>query len=71
MVADDRTRVLRGLLFQIEPLDPVSLFGAVAILVAAALVRTYLPPGVRRVWILPRFFARSSSGGHSYISLTD
>jgi putative ABC transport system permease protein len=37
------TRVLRGLLFQIEPLDPVSLFGAAAILVAAALVATYLP----------------------------
>ncbi len=37
------TRVLRGLLFQIEPLDPVSLFGAAAILVAAALGATYLP----------------------------
>jgi ABC-type lipoprotein release transport system permease subunit len=37
------TRVLRGLLFEIEPLDPVSLFGAAAILVAAALVATYLP----------------------------
>jgi predicted permease len=37
------TRVLRGLLFQIEPLDPVSLFGAAAILVAAAMVATYLP----------------------------
>jgi predicted permease len=37
------TRVLRGLLFQIEPLDPVSLFGAAATLVAAALLATYLP----------------------------
>jgi len=37
------TRVLRGLLFQIEPLDPVSLFGAAAFLVAAALVATCLP----------------------------
>ena len=37
------TRVLGGLLFQIEPLDPVSLFGAAAILVAAALLATYLP----------------------------
>jgi len=37
------TRVLRGLLFQIEPLDPLSLFGAAAILVAAALLATYLP----------------------------
>jgi putative ABC transport system permease protein len=36
-------RVLRGLLFQIEPLDPVSLLGAAAIVVAAALVATYLP----------------------------
>ena len=37
------TRMLRGLLFQIEPLDPVSLFGAAALLVAAALAATYLP----------------------------
>jgi ABC-type lipoprotein release transport system permease subunit len=37
------TRVLRGLLFEVEPLDPVSLLGAAAILVAAALVATYLP----------------------------
>jgi putative ABC transport system permease protein len=37
------TRVLRGLLFEIEPLDPISLFGAAAILVAAALVATGLP----------------------------
>jgi ABC-type lipoprotein release transport system permease subunit len=37
------TRLLRGLLFQIEPLDPVSLFGAAALLVAAALAATYLP----------------------------
>ena len=37
------TRVLRGLLFQVEPLDPVSLLGAAAALVAAALLATWLP----------------------------
>jgi putative ABC transport system permease protein len=37
------TRLLRGLLFQIEPLDPVSLLGAAAVLVAAAVLATYLP----------------------------
>ena len=35
--------LLRGLLFEIEPLDPVSLLGAAVILVAAALVATWLP----------------------------
>jgi predicted permease len=37
------TRVLRGLLFQTEPLDPVSLGAAALVLVAAALVATWLP----------------------------
>jgi predicted permease len=37
------TRVLRGLLFEIEPLDPISLLGAALTLVAAALLATYLP----------------------------
>ena len=36
-------RLLRGLLFEIEPLDPVSLLGAAAALVAAALAATWLP----------------------------
>jgi putative ABC transport system permease protein len=35
--------LLRGLLFEIEPLDPVSLLGAAAVLVAAALAATWLP----------------------------
>jgi putative ABC transport system permease protein len=35
--------LLRGLLFEIEPLDPVSLLGAAAALVAAALAATWLP----------------------------
>lgn len=35
--------LLRGQLFEIEPRDPVSLGGAVAVLVAAALLATYLP----------------------------
>ena len=42
-VAFGVTRVLRGLLFQVEPLDPVSLLGAAAVLVAAALLATCLP----------------------------
>jgi ABC-type lipoprotein release transport system permease subunit len=37
------TRVLRGLLFETEPLDPVSLATAAVVLVAAALVATWLP----------------------------
>jgi putative ABC transport system permease protein len=37
------TRVLRGLLFEIAPLDPVSLFSAATALVAAALLATWLP----------------------------
>ncbi len=37
------TRVLRGLLFETEPLDPVSLGTAAIVLVAAALVATWLP----------------------------
>ena len=37
------TRVLRGLLYEVEPLDPLSLFGAAAVLVAAALLATWLP----------------------------
>lgn len=37
------TRLLRGQLFEIEPRDPVSLGGAVAVLVGAALLATYLP----------------------------
>jgi hypothetical protein len=37
------TRVLRGLLFETEPLDPVSLGTAVLVLVGAAVVATWLP----------------------------
>jgi putative ABC transport system permease protein len=37
------TRVLRGLLFETEPLDPLSLGAAAFVLVAAALVATWLP----------------------------
>lgn len=37
------TRLLRGLLFEIAPLDPVSLLGAAAVLVAAAAVAVWLP----------------------------
>ena len=37
------TRVLRGLLFETEPLDPVSLVAAALVLVAAAVVATWLP----------------------------
>lgn len=37
------TRVLRGLLFETEPLDPVSLGCAALVLVAAAIVATWLP----------------------------
>jgi putative ABC transport system permease protein len=35
--------LLRGLLFEVEPLDPVSLLGAAFVLVAAALAATWLP----------------------------
>ena len=37
------TRVLRGLLFETEPLDPVSLGAAALVLVGAAIVATWLP----------------------------
>ena len=37
------TRVLRGLLFETEPLDPPTLLAAAALLVAAALAASYLP----------------------------
>jgi putative ABC transport system permease protein len=37
------TRVLRGLLFETEPLDPVSLGTAAFVLVGAAVVATWLP----------------------------
>lgn len=37
------TRALRGLLFEIEPLDPLSLLGAAALLIVAAVVATWLP----------------------------
>jgi predicted permease len=37
------TRVLRGLLFETEPLDPVSLVTAALVLVGAAVVATWLP----------------------------
>jgi predicted permease len=37
------TRLLRGLLFETEPLDPATLVGAAVILVGAALLATYLP----------------------------
>jgi predicted permease len=42
-IASGAGRLLRGLLFEIEPLDPVSLLGAAALLVAAALVATCVP----------------------------
>jgi len=35
--------LVRGLLFEVEPLDPLSLFGAAVALVAAALAATWLP----------------------------
>lgn len=37
------TRVLRGLLFEIEPLDPATLSSAAVVLVAAALLASYVP----------------------------
>lgn len=37
------TRVLRGLLFEIEPLDPVSLGAAALVLIGAAVMATWLP----------------------------
>ena len=37
------TRVLRGLLFETEPLDPATLLAAAAVLVGAALLASYLP----------------------------
>jgi predicted permease len=40
------SRLLRGLLFEVEPLDPVAMTAAAVVLIAAAAVATYLP--VRR-----------------------
>ena len=40
------TRVVRGMLFDVDPLDPSVLLGAAALLIAASLVASYLP--VRR-----------------------
>ena len=37
------TRLLRGLLFQIEPLDPPTLLGAAILLIAAAALAAYVP----------------------------
>jgi ABC-type antimicrobial peptide transport system permease subunit len=37
------TRVLRGLLFETEPLDPSTLLAAAVVLVGAALLATYFP----------------------------
>jgi predicted permease len=37
------TRVLRGLLFGVQPLDPISLFGAALLLVAAAALACWIP----------------------------
>ena len=37
------TRVLRGLLFETEPLDPVSLGAAALVLVGSAVVATWVP----------------------------
>jgi hypothetical protein len=37
------TRALRGLLFEVQPLDPPVLVGAAGVLVAAALLAAYLP----------------------------
>jgi len=37
------TRVLRGLLFDVAPLDPVSIVGAALLLVGAAALASYLP----------------------------
>ena len=38
-----RRACLRGMLFETEPLDPVTLTGAAALLVGAAVLATYLP----------------------------
>jgi ABC-type antimicrobial peptide transport system permease subunit len=37
------TRVLRGLLFALDPLDPASLLGAAVLLVGASALACYLP----------------------------
>jgi ABC-type antimicrobial peptide transport system permease subunit len=42
-VAVAAARLLRGLLFAVDPLDPVSLLGAAVLLVAAAALACYLP----------------------------
>jgi putative ABC transport system permease protein len=42
-VAVAAARLLRGLLFAVDPLDPVSLVGAAVLLVAAAALACYLP----------------------------
>ena len=43
MLAFVGTRVLRGLLFETEPLDPVSLVAAAVVLIVTAVVATWLP----------------------------
>ena len=40
------TRVVRGMLFEVDPLDPPVLLGAAVLLIAASMVASYLP--VRR-----------------------
>jgi putative ABC transport system permease protein len=40
------TRVVRGMLFEVDPLDPSVLLGAAALLIAASLIASYVP--VRR-----------------------
>jgi putative ABC transport system permease protein len=42
-IAVGATRVLRGLLFSVDPLDPASLLGAAALLVGASALACYLP----------------------------
>ena len=37
------TRALRGLLFEVQPLDPATLLAAAVVLVAASLLASYLP----------------------------
>jgi ABC-type antimicrobial peptide transport system permease subunit len=43
VLAMGSTRVLRGLLFETEPLEAATLLAAAVVLVAAALLATYLP----------------------------
>jgi putative ABC transport system permease protein len=42
-VAAMSSRLLRGLLFEVDPLDPVAIAGAAAALVGAAIIACYLP----------------------------